>query len=203
VALDAAGKVIANLEGDRTIEGFQGMMKSGKEYTELKAKAEKGDPVAKVEFFIRALKLGEFKLDAARKYNETLKGVSAEQKAQIDGEIVGLEVNDILEPLNAVRDRAKAKELQIAAGKKFWAMEQSGRIPSGDDQFGPFYGYMLLFAESDKNIPAFEKALAAMKDHFGPRLRKDFLQAKEEILEKMKEEKAEKDAKEGGDKKDK
>jgi len=201
--MDASGKVIANLEGDRTIDGFQGMMKAGQEYHDFKAKADKGDPVAKIEFFVRALKLGEFKLDAARKYNESLKGVTPEQKARIDGEIVGLEVNDLLEPLNAVRDRAKAKELQIEAGKKFWAMDQAGRIPSGDDQFGPFYGFMLLFAESEKNIPAFEKALGAMKDHFGPRLRKEFLQAKEEILEKMKSEKAEKDPKEGGDKKDK
>ncbi|HEY3226675.1 MAG TPA: hypothetical protein VGK61_06765 [Planctomycetota bacterium] len=194
MAMDASGKVVANLEGERSVGGFRGMMKAGQEYRDFKAKAEKGDPVAKIEYFIRALKLGEFKLDAARKHIETLKGVTPEQKARIDGLIVGLEVDEALEPLRKVKERGKAMEIRVDLGRKFWEMHKSGRIPGDDSPFGTFYSFVLDFAENDKNIPVFEVALKALQDRF-PNGNKGFFKAKADILEKMKEEKAEKEPK--------
>ncbi|HTF56584.1 MAG TPA: hypothetical protein VK661_05050 [Planctomycetota bacterium] len=186
--MDAAGKVIANLEGERSVAGFQAMMTSGKTFADLKAKAEKGDNAAKVEYFPKALRLGHFKLAEARKYLAGLKDVPVEGRKEIDGLFAGLEMKDILAPLYENRDQSKRKELQVAAGRKFWEMDKAGRIPSEEDDVRDFYALIVIAAEEDKNIPAFEKGLAQLKERFGDKVKR-FTDAKEEALEKLKAEK--------------
>ena len=189
--MDASGKVMGS-PNDRSVEGFRKLMTTVKEYVDYKAKADKGDAAAKVEFFIRALELGDFKkLDEAKKHLAGLKGVTKEQQAKIDGQFIGLEVKDIIEPLMQNRDQKKVAELQKTAGKKLLEMDQAGRIPVADDDFGTFYSVILAYAEQEKLIPAFEKGLEALKARFGDKLNKRFLDAKERALEKMKEEKGE------------
>ena len=192
VAMDAEGKVIATLEGDRTAEGFRAMMKQGSDFVDLRTRVEKGDTAAQADFFIQALKFKHFKIDAARKYQAGLKKVTPDQKKTIDGLIVGMEVQELLAPLYTLKDRSKGKEMQIDLGRKFWQMHEHGRVPTQDDDVGPFYSFALLFAEAEKNIIAFEKSLEALKAHFGDKIRQEFVRAKEEILEKMKAEKEEK-----------
>ena len=163
-----------------------------REYLDFKAKAAKGDAGAKVEFFIRALKMGDFKkLEEAKKHLATLKGVSKEQKAAIDGQLVGLEVRDLVQPLLQNQDRGKTPELLKSIGKKLLEMDKGGRVPAGDADYGTFYSIILDYAEQEKNIPAFEKGLQALKDRFGDNLNQRFLSAKEEALEKLKAEKEE------------
>lgn len=187
--MDATGKVLGSPDG-RTVESFRAHMKVAKEYVDFKAKADKGDSKAKVEFFIRALKMGDFKkFEEAKKHLATLKGVSKEQKAAIDGLLVGLEVRDLIEPLQQNRDPGKGPELQKTIGKKLWEMDQAGRIPAGDEDFGAFYSVLLAYAEQEKHIPAFEKSLKALKERFGERINQRFIEAKEAILQKLKEEK--------------
>jgi len=189
VAMDATGKLFGS-PNDRTVESFRKLMTVVSEYGNFKAKAEKGDAVAKVEFFIRALKVGDFKkLDEAKKHLATLKKVSKEQKTEIDGLLYGLEVRDIVEPLNQNKDDGKKAELTKSVGKKLVEMDKAGHLPAMDEDFGVFYSVILSYAEQEKDIPLFEKGLEALKARFGDNLNQRFLSAKEQILEKMKDEK--------------
>ena len=190
VAMDERGKVLATLKGGRDVDGFEKMMKTAREYTELRAKAEKGDPEARGEFFLRGLKIGEFTSAEARKYYESLKDLSDEQKTQMEGELVGLEVREVLEPVKTNRERSKTKELELEAGKKFLEMRKAGRIPSKVEEGGPFFSLILGAAEQAKDIPLFEKALEELKERFGNKVRQ-LVQAKERVLERLKSEKEE------------
>ncbi|HKS17195.1 MAG TPA: hypothetical protein VJU16_07770 [Planctomycetota bacterium] len=193
VAMEASGEVVGVLDWQkRSVDGFKGLMASGKEFVDLRAKAEKGDAAAKTDYFLRALKLGRFKLSAAKSYQATLKKVTPDQKKEIDGLFAGLEFKEVVEPLNKIErgtDPAKVKELQRDAGKKCWEMHQGGRIPAEDNDFGGFYSLILIFAEVEKDIPTFELALKAIQDHFGDKVNARFLKAKQEILKKLQDEK--------------
>jgi hypothetical protein len=190
-----AGKPMGSPPG-RSVENFRtfmdGAKKQLKEYTDLKAKADKGDAKARIDFFIAGLKMGDYDdLDEAKKHLATLKKPSKEQQAEIDGCFAGFEVQKIAEPLKSNRDRAKVKELQLSTGKQFAEMEKAGRIPSKKEDFGFFYSLILIHAEEEKNVALFEKSLNALKEKFGADINQNFVKAKESVLEKMKAEKGE------------
>jgi hypothetical protein len=188
--MDASGKTYGSPAG-RSVEAFRDYMTLVKEYLDLKPKAEKGDAVAKVEFFIRALKMGDYKdLQSAAKHLSTLSKVSQEQKAKIDVEFINLEVADIAKPARENRDRTKMQELQAEAGKAFLAMHKKGRVPKPDSLFGEFYSAILVHAEVEKDIPVFEEALKLLEGRFPDA--KGFFDTKRKVLERLKEEKAEK-----------
>jgi hypothetical protein len=184
VALDAEGKPLGQPPG-RKVSDFKLLM----EYLDLKPKAEKGDEVAKVEYFIRALMMGDFKeVEAAKTHLSTLKNVSKEQKGRIDGLFIDLEVQELLKPLNDNKDQGKVKELVQAAGKSLLEMHKKGRVPTMDNTFGSFYSLILANAEAEKNIPVFEEALKLLEQRF-PDGNPRFFAAKKKILEEMKAEK--------------
>ncbi len=187
--MDPDGKVIAVLDWKkRTVPGFKELMLSGRDFIGLRMRAEKGDVEAKNFYFIQALKMKHFKLDAAREYRKKLKKVIPEQNKEIDTLFAELEVEQELQPLYKNTDRSKAKELQAAAGKKFWEMERAGRTPGEENTVRTFYLLLLIYAEVEKDIPAFEKGLERMKERVA-NMRPEFYEAKEKILEQIKEEK--------------
>jgi len=186
--MDSTGKVMGSPPG-RKVENFRSHMKLVKEYGDLKAKADKGDAKAKIDFFIAALKMGDYKdLDEAKKHLSTLKKPSKEQQAEIDGIFVGFEVQKLAEPLRKATSAEQAKELQSSIGKKFAEMEKAGRIPTKNDDFGMFYSLILAHAEEAKDVALFEKSLNALKEKFGEDINQNFVRAKEAVLEKMKAE---------------
>lgn len=185
VAMDAEGKVLGQPPG-RTVGDFTTMM----EYFELKPKAEKGDAVATIEFFIRAMQMGDYKsLGDAKKHHATLKKITKEQQARIDEQFLGLEIQDILQPVRENKERFKHQELQAAAGKTLLEFHKKGRVPKPDGLFGAFYGAILSHAEVDKDIPLFEEALKLLEGRFPEATQ--FFEAKRKVLESLKEEKAE------------
>ena len=188
--MDATGKVYGSPQG-RKVAQFGEHMKLVKEYLDFKPKAEKGDAVAKIEFFIRAMAMGDYKsLDEAKKHLATLKKVSKEQQARVDEQFLILEIGDVLKPVRENRDRNKAQELQAGAGKTFLEMHKKGRVPKSEGLFGEFYSAILAHAEVAKDIPAFEEALKLLEEKFPQATQ--FFEAKRKILEGMKEEKDEK-----------
>lgn len=186
VAMDADGKVLGSPPG-RSVADFRTM----NEYFELKPKAEKGDANTKVEFFIRAIAMGDYKsLDDAKKHLATLKKVSKEQQARIDEGFLVLEIQDVLKPVSENRDRSKMQELQAAAGKTLLEMHKKGRVPKSDGLIGAFYSAILAHAEAVKDISAFEEALKILEEKFPQATQ--FFETKRKVLDQMKEEKEEK-----------
>lgn len=186
IAMDAEGKVLGEPPG-RKVSDFKLFM----EYLDLKPKAEKGDAAAKVEFFIRALMMGDYKdVPSAQAHLATLKNATKEQKARAEALFVDVEVQEIMKPLKENKDRNKAKELSVAAGKRMLEMHKKSRVPVMDNSVGEFYSTILVYAEAEKDIPAFEAALKPLEERFPEATR--FFDAKRKILEQMKEEKEEK-----------
>ena len=189
VALSSEGKVIAQLDFQkRSVDGFRDMMKEGRDFLDLKAKVDKGDNAAKIAYFPKAVKLGQFKLAEARKFVAGIKNVPADSKKEIDGLLAGLEMDEVLKPLRENRDPGKRKELQLAAGRKMGEMDKAGTIPWDDDHFRDFYALMVIAGEEDKNIAAMERGLAQLKERLGEKMKR-FTDQKEAVLQKLKEEK--------------
>jgi len=184
VFMDSDGKVLAEHQGDRSADGFAKTGQQAKDYITLKAKAEKGDKAAKIDFIIVQLSLGQLKAPEAEAKIKEAGTPSKEQMAKLEGELVNASVMDIVK---TVEDEVTAK----AAGKKFYEFEKAGKPgPSGDQAIQPYYILMMQAAEAAKDAAIFEKALTALKKKFGDNPQaKRFFEANEKKLQEMKAEK--------------
>ena len=163
VALDAAGDVIAQLEGGRTVEGFRAMMTDGAKFVAVRSKEKK---TLDDEIFLlkHDIAMGNADLAAAKTRMAGLKGLNDAQKKELDGALLGLEIQ-------AAMPRAKSKEeaqaIALTAGKQFAEMWSAGREPTAENQIGQFFSAILEHAESVKDAALFEKALDKLRAQFG------------------------------------
>lgn len=180
--LDAEGNLLAKHYGQRTLEMFRETARraqaKAQSLQDLKARAEQGDAAAKHAYLLAQLELGHLALEAARRRADELADLSPEQTRRLHGLLADLEVAEI--------GAAPAAE----AGRRCFEMKRAGRIPIGDEAVQAFWFLILDYAESQKDAPAFEEGLTALKSRFGadPRMRKA-LQDKEAVLRKLKERK--------------
>lgn len=163
VALDANGDVIAKLTGDRTVEGFRAMMADGAKFVAVREKKEKtlDDEV----FLLRHdISMGNADLAQAKARAEAMKGLSDAQKKELDGALLGLEIQGMM-PRARTPEEQKAQVL--AAGAKFAEMWAAGREPTSDEAVQPFFIFMLDHAEATKDAELFGKALEKLRAKFG------------------------------------
>jgi hypothetical protein len=164
VALDAQGDVIAKLKGGRTIEGFRAMMADGAKFVEVRGKPKK---TLDDEIFLLGhdIAMGNADLEKAKARAAALKGLNDAQKKQIDGQILGLEIQAAM-PRGA-KSAEEAKPRMLAAGKTFAEWWAKGREPVSEEAIGNFYSLILDHAEAQKDAALFEKALGKLRDQFG------------------------------------
>ncbi len=184
VALDAHGDVIAKAK-DRSVAGFRAMMESGAKFVAIQAKPEAERTLDdRVFVFLHDIEMEELDLAAAQAEAAKFEGLSPEQKAQVDGALLGLEIESLLP---RTRDREEAKRLALVAGKRFSEMWAEGREPKDEAHIQPFFIVMLDYAESEKDAALFEKALAKLEATFGENPRaKGFFDAQKGRLAKLK-----------------
>lgn len=166
VAMSKDGDVTAALTGERTVAGFRAMMEAGAKFESVKSKAVK---TTDDEIFLlkHDVSMGNVKLDGAKERAAKLKDLTEAQKKEIDGLLLGLEIQA---SLPTSRNPEENKAQAAAAGKKFAEMWAAGRTPSGDDgAIGGFYSMILEHAESVKDADLFEKALGKLRESFGSR----------------------------------
>jgi hypothetical protein len=184
VFMDAEGNVLAVHEADRSAEGFSKTGEKAKSFVSLKAKAEKGDKAAKIDFLVLQLSLGQIKPEEAEKKIKDAGPITKEQKAKLDGELTNASV---LASVKGISDEEGAKAL----GKKFYEMQKAGKAgPTSEQALQPYYILMMNAADELKDGKTFEAALKALKAKFGdtPQAKK-FFEAKEKRLEELKGEK--------------
>jgi hypothetical protein len=181
VAMDADGGVLAELD-DRTVEGFQAMMKSGGDFTALLAKKDRTS-AEEVDLLTREIGLGRVKAEDARTRAAAIKGLDDAGKARLDGLLLGLDIKGQLDKTNG-RDPAS----RAATGKVFAEWWKAGRAPGGkDESFQPFFVLMLDHADASKDVALFEKVLGVLRDEVGSNPRAaGFFKAQEKRLEKLK-----------------
>jgi hypothetical protein len=162
-ALDAKGRVTAKLTGGRSVEGFRAMMADGAKLDALRAK-EKRTPDEEFSLLQHDMSVANVGVDEARASVAAAKGLSDAQKKDLDGALLGLEIEAAMpKPKNA----EEAKSQAIAAGKTFAEMWAAGREPTDDQHIQPFFILMLDHAESTKDAALFEKALEKLRAKFG------------------------------------
>jgi hypothetical protein len=162
-ALDAKGDVIAKLAGGRTVEGFRAMMADGAKFQTVRAKEKK---TLDDEIFLlqHDISMGNADLAAAKSRAAALKGLSDAQKKDLDGAILGLEIQAAMpRPKNA----EEAKSQGLAAGKTFAEMWAAGREPTDEQAIGNFFSLILEHADAVKDAALFEKALEKLRAKFG------------------------------------
>jgi len=181
IFMDADGTVLAEHQGERSAAGFAKTGVAVKDYTTLKAKADKGDKAAQIDFVIASLTLGKISAADAEKKIKEAGAPTKEQQAKLDGELVNAAVMDIMK---TVEDDDSAK----VAGKKFYEMEKAGKPgPTGDQAMQPYYILMMQAAEAAKDPVVFEKALNVLKKKFGDNPNaKRFFEANTKKLEELK-----------------
>ncbi len=165
VAMNKDGLVNA-VATERSIAGFRAMMDAGAKLEALRTKAGK-TTAEEVALLKHDVTMGNANLDAAKERAAKLKDLTEAQKQEIDGFLLGLEIQAAL-PTARTPDEAKAQA--IAAGKKFAEMWAAGRAPTGDDNaIAAFYQMIIEHAESATDADLFEKALGKLRETFGSR----------------------------------
>lgn len=180
--MDAEGEVLAAHEGPRTVEAFRQTATRAKRFAELKA-VKDPTPAQRVDLFMAELDLGRLDLAAARERRGQLTGLTPEQEAQVSQAITDLEIVDMANALGQRPTPAQRAEL----GGRYHAMLEEGRRPAGEQASQAFYILMLDWAEQQKDAPAFEQALGALRERFGaqPGVER-FFKAQEERLARLK-----------------
>ncbi|MDO8348701.1 MAG: hypothetical protein Q7T30_00575 [Planctomycetota bacterium] len=181
VFMDGAGNVLAKA-GDRSVAGLQKTREACGAYLELEKKVKAGDKGAATDFLIARLEMGQLKFADTKQAVADLGPVNAAQQKKIEGLVFGLEIQDMLSGL-------KSQEEANAAGRKFAAMMDEGRAPTGMVA-RQFYSLIASAAEADKDAKTFEKALKGLKEAVGdaPGSAKVF-ERMQQTLDKLKGEK--------------
>ncbi len=168
-----------------------GILATGRDYLALKNK-QNPTPAEKAKLLETELEMGKVGFAEAKERRAALEGLSPEQAAKLDAELVNLEVMDILdrapnEPPAGADVKAWQQEQRVALGKQFHAMLQQGRTPTGDEAYQPFYILIMDYSVEAKDPASFEAALGKMRERFGENpSAAGFFTMQEERLAKLK-----------------
>lgn len=182
VAMDSEGDVLAELEGPRSVQGFEGMMAKAREFVELVKKAKAGDKEAKYKVLVHRLKMGGIPAEEVEKEAKAAGPLTREQEETIQSLLANASVMEVLKNI-------KDKGSKLEAGKKFLEMKKAGKpAPSGEQEVQAYWILMMEYAEDQKDAATFEEALNALKKKFGDNPQaQQFFKTKEEALKKLKE----------------
>ncbi|HEU4395358.1 MAG TPA: hypothetical protein VFS92_07315 [Planctomycetota bacterium] len=180
VVLDAKGEVLSQVS-DRSVEGFRKAVKDAGDFTTLSAK-EKRTPAEEMRLLRLQHGMHKVEDDAARARANAIDVTDEAVKKDRDAFLFGLDIAAQLKGRN-FRDPAA----KIAAGKTFHEWWKAGKEPPDEGTAQPFFILMLDYAESERNVELFEKALGRLRDMFGAKTEAArFFKMQEERLQKLK-----------------
>lgn len=161
VFLDAEGDVLIKVSGSRNVDGFKKDSEKLKSLLALKEKAASGDAGAKFDYLIVRIDLGLLSVEEAQKDRDSMRLSSAQVK-KFDKAFVGLKIAAMLA-------KVRSREAAVDAGKQFAAMLKKGMTPSNPDsrEWRNFMGYIMLYAEDEKDAGLYEDAFDRFKAQFG------------------------------------
>lgn len=189
VALDAEGKVLAKLKGMRTVENFDGMLKSGKEtLTQLKEwteKAAKGDAKAINALLAKQIELGQIDLPKAKSHLADSEKLTPATKKLLEGIVAEGKIMAVLKKI-----KRGDNDSMVAAGKELGEMIEKGEaFPQGRVTLDAHYVASRYAKEAGK-VELFKKCAAVFKKMKGINPR---------FLEQLDKELAELEKAKGGD----
>ena len=181
--LDAEGNLVTK-QGGRDIEAFQGTLTNLDAIDSLRARIKKdgkGGQRLQPELLVAEMNLGLVSFEEAQKRRKGFKRLRADVATELDGLLLNLEVQEIVESTG--RDRGAAEE----AGAKFYAMAKEGRVPSGESGFS-FWRLAMDHAKSEGDAAVFQMGYKSLAEELKDEPRaKRFLEGLAEDLAEMKE----------------
>jgi hypothetical protein len=155
--LDATGKKLGSPAG-RDVGIFETTLKALGDWRQLAEKKDRSK-AEEVSLFLAELDLGMLSLEDARSRREALDGLSDEQAARADGEILMLEIA-------AIRQKAGRDAKQANAA--YAAMAKDGRTPTGPRSVQFWLGVLTHGLET-KDAGLLELGIERSKAEFGTR----------------------------------
>ena len=179
--LDAEGEILGK-PGGRDVASFDKTLSNLTALKDLNKRIAAGEKNLGDDLFMVQLAMGEYKTVAEiEEKAKTFKKLTKEQKLTIAKAIVGKKVEA------AMNSMERGPEGQIKVGKKFKAIYDEGLFPEGDME-GPFWGFLMEYAESEKDGKTMEVALNHVKRIFGKEdWAKGLIEEKEAALKEIKE----------------
>jgi hypothetical protein len=160
------------------VAGFETTLGRIAEWRDLQRRIAGGERDRELDLFLLELDLGRLKLEEARARAAGFAMLTAEQKARIEQMLLDLEVHELLESVRSVERRNEV-------AKRCAEMAVAGKVPSGD-LLTTFWSYVIQHAEGSKDVPLFEKGLAALKTALaGEERAARFLESLEKRLEEL------------------
>lgn len=184
--MDANGELMYQVpypDREFTVSGFEKAGEKAREFVALKKKADGGDHDAKLKILTSWLEWGAVSIKKAKTLKSGIHDLTKEESEKLDKAFTALEVKQIIS--STTRDR----KTWVAAGKKFYALSKDNRVPTDHGTAFSFWYLIIIYAEDEKDIKAFETGLKAFKDEFGDGPRnKRFIEKWEKTLEELKAE---------------
>ena len=179
--LDAEGEILGK-PGGRNVAAFDKTLGNLTALKDLTKRIAAGEKNLDDDLFMVQLAMGEYKTIAEiEEKAKTFKKLTKEQKLTIAKAIVGKKVEA------AMNSMERGPDAQIKVGKKFKAIYDEGLFPEGDME-GPFWGFLMEYAESEKDGKTMEVALNHVKRIFGKEdWAQDLIAEKEASLKKIQE----------------
>ena len=180
--LDAEGNLVTKQSG-RDVEAFQATLTNLDALDDLRVRIKKGGKGSKglqADLLVAELNLGTVSYEDAKKRRKGLRRLKDSVAIEIDGLLLNLEIQEILESTG--RDRGAAEK----AGAKFYDMAKKGRVPSGDSGFS-FWRLAMDHAKSEGDAKVFEMGYNSLAEELKDEPRaKRFLEGLAEELAEMK-----------------
>lgn len=173
--LDSDGNVLVRHGAARTGEAIDASGVKAREFLELKAKADKAGPSARIDFILVRLELGHIKPGEAEvRIRESGGTPDARQQKKFDGFKANAEVEAILRPVRT--DEAKAEAARVCYERR-----KAGKEPPASEPWqGAYWNLLLDHAEKVKDAAVFEESLKFLRGKYAdvPDVMK-FLQGRE------------------------
>ncbi|MCP4093367.1 MAG: hypothetical protein GY747_07950 [Planctomycetes bacterium] len=179
--LDAEGEILGE-PGGRDVASFDKTLGALTAIKDLEKRIAAGEKNLKDDLFMAQLAMGQFKTVAEiEEKAKSFKKLTKEQKATIAKAVVGKKVEE------AMNNMERGPEGQAKLGKKFKAIYEEGIFPEGDME-GPFWGFLMEYAETERDAKTMKVALDHVKRIFGKEeWAKGLIEEKEASLKEIQE----------------
>ena len=125
--LDETGHVLAQHQGPRTVDGLDATVAKAWDFKLLRKEAAAGDDDARIEIFTRRLAMEALSLEEARAgLNAVADKLSKDQLAEVEQQIVNLEIGDAMNQLRREHGRDVNEFLPAVAASFF----EQGKVPN-------------------------------------------------------------------------
>ncbi len=161
--LDSDGELLGKLGSTRTIEAMKGMANKGITIARYKKMAKEGDRNALIEVTIARLEINSISFEEASKVLPDQNDFSVQQKERWGLAELSNQIHVLTRGIG--RDTGARKK----AAEKMYALYKDGKRPVTDGDILNFWNYVLLHAESIRDVDAYELGIESVRERYGKR----------------------------------